>query len=825
MKYLYQPQEIEPKWQDIWEKTGIFRADTGSKKPKYYSLIEFPYPSGEGLHVGHVRSFTAIDIVARYKRMNGFNVLYPIGFDEFGLPAENFAIKNKISPRVAIDNNVENFKRQLKRLGLSFDWSREVRTADPKYYKWTQWIFLKLLEHGLAYREETLINWCPFCKTGLANEEVEQGRHERCGNLVTKKKTKQWILKITDYANRLIEDLNQVDYLDRISSQQINWIGKSHGLEIDFASPAGTIKVFTTRADTIYGATFLVLAPEHPLSISLLTKEHKEQALEYIKEAQGLSDLSRQMDNKQKTGIFTGSYAINPANNTKIPIYIADYVLMGYGSGAIMAVPAHDKRDFDFATKYNIDIIPVIEPIDGSGSSELFSTDNGTMINSGQYNGLDNQKAKDIISQDLISQNKASSVVNYKLRDWIFSRQRYWGEPIPVIHCNKCGIVPVPEADLPVLLPEVESYQPTETGESPLANIDDWVNVACPKCSEMARRETDTMPNWAGSSWYYLRYMDPNNDQVFASKEALDYWGQVDLYNGGMEHTTLHLLYSRFWHKFLYDIDLVPYSEPYAKRRSHGMVLAADGKKMSKSLGNVVSPDQAINDYSADSLRMYEMFMGPYSDRSNWSQDKLGGIYKYLLRLYTVFDYASKAKDKSSSDINEELIVALNKNLNLLIKKVSADIEALKFNTIISSYMEFTNNLYEQQNLEMIQRYGMHHPEIRSIMITFIKLLAPVVPFLAEELYACFEDGNSSVHLSSWPQWQAELINEDITYISIQVNGKFKAQLAVDDSTSPDDLESQATAILTSKGILKNFKVDKIILISGKVINFVGQKI
>lgn len=636
---MYNPQKIELKWQKKWEQLSLNKAKDFSKKPKQYILIEFPYPSGDGLHVGHVRSYSALDAIVRKKRMQGFNVLYPIGWDAFGLPTENYAIKTGIHPVKVTEKNTKIFKKQLKSLGLSFDWSREVNTTDPEYYKWTQWIFLQLLKKDLAYQAKIPINWCPSCKTGLANEEVINGKCERCGTEVKKREQKQWMLKITNYADRLLKDLKTVDYSERIENQQVNWIGRSEGVVVKFQVPTvdNQVEVFTTRIDTLFGVTALVLAPEHKL-IEKLKPDIKnwEKVQKYIKQANKKSELERTDLEKEKTGVsLEGVYAINPGSKQKIPVWIGDYVIATYGGGAVMLVPAHDQRDYEFAKKYDIEIKEVIE---GGDISEQAFTDYGTLINSGEFNDLKSKQAIQKITKWLENKRLGKKAVNYKLRDWIFSRQHYWGEPIPVVHCKKCGVVPIPEKDLPLKLPYVKKYKPTKTGDSPLAEIKQWVNTKCPKCGGSAKRETDTMPNWAGSNWYFLRYCDPKNNNQLADKKKLKYWMPVDLYNGGMEHTTLHLLYSRFIYKFLYDINVVPGPEPYAKRRSHGMVLAEDGRKMSKSLGNVINPDQAVKGYGADSLRLYEMFMGPFDQAINWSTQGLEGCYKFLKKVWRLFN-------------------------------------------------------------------------------------------------------------------------------------------------------------------------------------------
>ena len=784
----YDHKEIEGKWQEKWEKDAIYQAEDFSKKPKFYCLIEFPYPSGEGLHVGHPRSYSALDVVARKKRMQGFNVLYPIGWDAFGLPTENYAIKTKRKPQDVTKENIATYRKQLKSIGLSFDWSREVDTSDPEYYKWTQWIFLKLFEKGLAYQDEIAINWCPSCKIGLANEEVIAGKCERCGHIAEKRMQKQWMLKITDYAERLLNDLDSVDYLEKIKVQQVNWIGRSEGASIPFKiKDGGSLEVFTTRPDTIFGATYMVVAPEHELAKSSKDKKVKD----YIKKAFAKSDLERGELEKEKTGVeIPGVLAINPANGKEIPVWVADYVLPHYGTGAIMAVPAHDERDFLFAKKFKLPIVKVVLPPSlgtavrnaedlavGAKSELRVESDcylgKGVLTNSGEFDGLGSEEAKGKI----VKKTGAKKTVNYKLRDWIFSRQHYWGEPIPLIHCEKCGVVPVPEKDLPVELPDVDAYEPTDTGESPLAKIDSWVNVKCPKCEGEAKRETDTMPNWAGSSWYFLRYVDPKNSKELADKKKLEYWTPVDLYNGGMEHTTLHLLYSRFWHKFLFDIGVVPTSEPYAKRHSHGMVLAEDGTKMSKSKGNVVNPDEIVNHYGADTLRLYEMFMGPFGEAIPWSTTSMIGVRRFLERVFKL--------DKQERD---------NTITHKTIKKVTEDIDKMKFNTAISSLMEYVNS-------------GEYDYEV------LLKLLAPFAPHIVEELW----EGESSIHLESWPVFDSEKAKDEKINFVIQVNGKLKGTFEVDSGLREDD----AMSLVKEDSKFKDLEIKKVIFVPDRLINLV----
>jgi len=748
----YNPQKIEAKWQEEWEKLGLYEAKDFDKKLKQYILVEFPYPSGDGLHVGHARSYSALDAIVRRKRMQGYNVLFPIGYDAFGLPTENYAIKTGIHPIEVTKKNTVIFRKQLKSLGLSFDWSREINTTDPKYYKWTQWIFLQFFKKGLAYQSEMPINWCPNCKIGLANEEAINGKCERCGAETTKKNKKQWLLKITDYADRLIKDLKLVDYPDRIKNQQINWIGRSEGVEIDFSG----IKVFTTRPDTIFGATFLVLSPEHPKSKTFKDPQVKN----YISKVKADYD-------KEKTGVFSGEYAINPATKEKIPIWIADYVLMDYGTGAIMAVPDYDERDKEFAQKYNLEI----------------------------------RKTELVDSEKIVKKIKAKWKINYHLRDWIFSRQHYWGEPIPIIHCEKCGAVPVPEKDLPIELPYVDNYEPTDNGESPLSTINKWVNVKCPKCKGPAKRETDTMPNWAGSNWYFLRYCDPHNDKELADMKKLKYWMPIDLYNGGMEHTTLHLLYSRFVYKFLYDIGVVPASEPYAKRCSHGMVLASDGQKMSKSRGNVINPDEVVKKYGADTIRLYEMFMGPYEDAISWSTENLEGCARFLRKIWNIFEN----KSKISKETSKELI----QKLHYTIKKVGDDLDGMKFNTAIASMMEMLNMWHEENNV--LSKDGAEN---------FLKILAPFAPHIAEELWENL--GNKkSIFLESWPEYDEKLIKKDMIDLIIQVNGKVRDKVEAKSDISENEAKKLALSNEKIKSWLNNQEPKKIIFVKGKLINIV----
>lgn len=795
----YNPQKIESKWQKYWEENNFYQAEDFSRKPKKYILIEFPYPSGEGLHVGHVRSYAALDAVARKKRMEGYNVLFPIGWDAFGLPTENYALKTGIHPSLATEENIANYKRQLKNLGLSFDWSREINTTDPKYYKWTQWIFLKLFEKGLAYQAEIPINWCPACKIGLANEEVVSGACERCGAPAEKKVLKQWMLKITAYADRLIEDLEKVDYPARVKTQQIEWIGKSYGTEIDFkvVDSNEKIKVFTTRTDTIFGVTALVLAPEHPLAEELVIKENKEKVEKYIREAKKKSDFEREKIEKEKTGVFAGSYCLNPVNNEKVPIWIGDYVVATYGGGAVMVVPAHDYRDYDFAKKYELEIREVVSG--GNIQKDAF-VDYGILINSSQFNGLSSKEAIKKITESLEKKDLGRETVQYKLRDWVFSRQHYWGEPIPIIHCQKCGAVPVPEKDLPVKLPYVEKYQPTGTGQSPLANITEWVNVVCPECGGAARRETDTMPNWAGSNWYYLRYCDPNNDKVLADSKKLKYWLPVDWYNGGMEHTTLHLLYSRFIYKFLFDIKVAFQSEPYQRRTSHGIVLAEDGRKMSKSFGNVINPDDIVDKYGADTLRIYEMFMGPFDQTIAWSAQGVKGVSRFLGKVWQLF-LESSENQKSSP----EILKALHK----LNKKIDEDLEITKFNTIIAAFMEFVNLAGEKK-----EKVG------KDTIKRFLILLSPFAPHLAEELWQKL-GYQKSIFEEKWPKPEPKLIKEEVITLVIQVNGKVRDKIEVETNISEEKAKDLAISREKIKNRILGKEIKKVIFVPGKLINIV----
>ena len=797
----YDHKKIEKKWQERWDKEGCFNASNDFSKPKYYALIEFPYPSGQGLHVGHPRPYTALDIVARKRRMEGYNVLFPIGWDAFGLPTENYAIKNNIHPAIVTEKNIKRFKEQIKSLGLSFDWTREINTTDPEYYKWTQWIFLKLLENDLAYKTEMAVNWCTSCKCVLANEEVVNGVCERCGSPVVRKNKTQWVLRITKYAERLINDLDLVDYIPRVKTQQKNWIGRSTGAEVDFETTAGeTLTVYTTRPDTLFGATYMVISPEHHYIDGWKDKIKNFNKIEaYREEAAKKSDFERTELAKEKTGVeIKGVRAINPVNGKEIPIFISDYVLMTYGTGAIMAVPAHDKRDWDFAKAFSL---PMIEVVAGGDIEKEAFTDieTGTMVNSDFLNGLSVEDAKKKIIEYLSEKGVGRPKVNYKLRDWIFSRQRYWGEPIPVVHCPHCGIVPLPESELPLLLPDVKSYQPTDTGESPLSQIEDWVNTTCPKCGKAAKRETDTMPQWAGSSWYFLRYTDPENKDALASKEALDYWMPVDWYNGGMEHTTLHLLYSRFWHKFLYDIGVVPTPEPYAKRTSHGMILGENGEKMSKSRGNVVNPDEVVAEYGADTLRLYEMFIGDFEKSAPWSTSSMKGCRRFLDRVYALGELLSDEKGYSSD---------LEKSFHKTVKKVSEDIEEMKFNTAIAAMMSLINEIYAKGRIS------------RKELETFLTLLNPFAPHITEELWekAGFED---IIARAEWPSYDENKTVDDEIEIPVQINGKLKAVLKFAKDIDKDAAINAAKTDEKIAPLIDKKTIVKEIFVPGKMINFV----
>lgn len=798
----YNFKAIEKKWQDKWEETGAFHAETNSKKPKFYTMIEFPYPSGAGLHVGHPRSYTALDIIARKRRMEGYNVLYPIGWDAFGLPTENFAIKNKVHPKIVTAKNIANFTRQLKMLGFSFDWSREINTTDPSYYKWTQWIFLQLFKHGLAYKQEMPINWCTGCKVGLSNEEVVNGVCERCGSEVVQKRKSQWMLKITEYAQRLIDDLDDVNYLEKIKTQQKNWIGRSEGAEVKFKLSTGDeMIVYTTRADTLFGATYTVMSPEHPLIEKMKDSiTNYDEVLAYKTEAAKKSEFERTELAKEKTGVkLEGIYAVNPANGAKLPVFISDYVLVTYGTGAIMAVPAHDSRDWDFAKKFNLPIIEVVSG--GKNVQEEAYTDvyNGNMVNSEFLNGLPVKEAIPTMIEWLEKQGLGKRKVNFKLRDWVFSRQRYWGEPIPLVHCDKCGWVPIPESELPLELPEIETFEPGENGESPLAKAYDWIETTCPCCGGKAQRETDTMPQWAGSSWYFLRYMDPHNDEALASKEALEYWSPVDWYNGGMEHTTLHLLYSRFWHKFLYDIGVVPTKEPYMKRTSHGMILGENNEKMSKSRGNVVNPDEVVEEFGADAFRTYEMFIGAFDQSTPWSQQGLKGCYKFLERVWNLQSIVNDEEGYSAD---------LEKNINKAIKKVGEDFERMKFNTAIATMMSLVNDFSKKGSVT------------KGEYKTLITLLNPVAPHMTEELWLTYGNGEL-LSLQPWPKYDEGKTVDDEIEIVVQINGKIKDKLMIPAGLDKDGTQEAAMNTEKIKGLIEGKNVVKVIAVPGKLVNIV----
>lgn len=800
MKYNH--KAVEEKWQKIWEDKGVFHASEDTGKEKFYALIEFPYPSGQGLHVGHPRPYTALDTVARKRRLEGYNVLYPIGWDAFGLPTENYAIKNHIHPEIVTKKNIARFKKQIQSLGISFDWSREINTTDPEYYKWTQWIFIQLYKHGLAYKKEMNVNWCTSCKCVLANEEVVNGVCERCGSEVVHKVKSQWMLKITEYADRLINDLDLVNYPDRVKAQQKNWIGRSKGAEVDFTTTTGdTLTIYTTRADTLYGATYMVISPEHPMIEKWADKiSNMDEIKKYQEAAARKSDFERTEVAKEKTGVrIDGVNAINPVNNKEIPIFISDYVLVSYGTGAIMAVPAHDTRDWEFAKKFDL---PIIEVVKGGNVQEEAYTDcaKGIMVNSGMLDGLTVDEAKKKIIDWLTSEGKGHSKVNYKLRDWVFSRQRYWGEPIPMVYCEKCGYVPIDEKDLPLRLPMVESYEPTDNGESPLAKMTDWINTTCPCCGGKAKRETDTMPQWAGSSWYYHRYMDPHNKNAIASKEALDYWSPVDWYNGGMEHTTLHLLYSRFWHKFLYDIGVVPTPEPYAKRTSHGMILGENGEKMSKSRGNVVNPDEIVDEYGADTMRLYEMFIGDFEKAAPWSKASIRGCRRFVERYWNLQSVLIDG-DK----IRPELEGAFNK----AIKKVGEDIENIKFNTAIATLMALINDI---SNVKSINK-----EELRIFSI----LLNPFAPHVTEEVYEACKLGNGILAEAEWPEYDESKCVDESVEIVVQVNGKIKAKLNIPVDADKDAVLDLAKNDENVKKAIDGMKIIKEIVVPKKLVNLV----
>lgn len=796
----YDHKKIEQKWHEIWDENQPFQAKNDSDKPKFYPLVEFPYPSGQGLHVGHPRSYTALDIVARKRRLDGYNVLYPIGWDAFGLPTENYAIKHKVAPKEITASNIANFKRQLKSLGLSFDWSREINTTDPEYYKWTQWIFIKLFEQGLAYKTTMPVNWCPSCKAGLSNEEVIQGACERCGGQVVRKEKNQWMLRITKYADRLIDDLDLVDYIERVKLQQKHWIGRSYGMEISFPVSDTSLSVFTTRPDTIYGSTYMVISPEHPI---IHQKEdiieNMQEIMAYREEAAKKSEFERTEINTDKTGVrIRGLNAVNPLTKKEIPIFVSDYVLMTYGTGAIMAVPGHDQRDHEFAKAFDL---PIVEVVSGGDVQKEAHTDiqNGKLVNSDLINGLDVKSAIEKISDHIEKEGIGNKKVNFKLRDWVFSRQRYWGEPIPLVHCEKCGWVALKEDQLPLVLPEVESYEPTDDGESPLSKMTEWVNTTCPDCSGPARRETDTMPQWAGSSWYYLRYADPHNDQELASQKALDYWLPVDWYNGGMEHTTLHLLYSRFWHKVLYDIGAVSMAEPYAKRTSHGMILGENNEKMSKSRGNVVNPDDIVEEYGADTFRMYEMFIGDFEKSVPWSSLGIKGCRRFIERVWKLQELIQK------EDVYSKKIESL---LHKTIKKVTEDYENLKFNTAIAAMMSLLNDIYSAE--------GITENDYKTLLI----LLNPVAPHVTEEIWTAM-GYYGHLNEASWPSYDEAKLVETTIEIPVQINGKVRGKIVVAAGLPKEDIITMAQSDITISEMIGEKPVKKIIYVPGKILNIV----
>ena len=800
----YDHKAIEPKWQKIWEDKGVFHAEDNSDKDKFYALIEFPYPSGQGLHVGHPRPYTALDIVSRKRRLQGYNVLYPIGWDAFGLPTENYAIKNHIHPRIVTQQNVARFKKQIQSLGISFDWSKEINTTDPEYYKWTQWIFLQLFKKGLAYKKEMSVNWCTSCKCVLANEEVVNGVCERCGSEVVHKVKSQWMLKITEYADRLIDDLDLVDYPERVKTQQKNWIGRSYGAEVDFKTSTGdTLTVYTTRPDTLFGATYMVISPEHPMIEKWSGILNNIDAVrEYQTAAAKKSDFERTEVAKDKTGVkLDGVTAINPVNGKEIPIFISDYVLVSYGTGAIMAVPAHDTRDWEFAKKFDLPIIEVVKG--GEVEKEAFTNcSTGVMVNSGFLDGKTVEEAKKAITEFLTEKGIGHAKVNFKLRDWVFSRQRYWGEPIPIVHCDKCGYVPVPEDQLPLTLPNVESYEPTESGESPLANMTDWVETTCPHCGGKAHRETDTMPQWAGSSWYFLRYIDPHNKEALASKEAIKYWMPVNWYNGGMEHTTLHLLYSRFWYKFLYDIGVVPNPEPYAKRTSHGMILGSNGEKMSKSRGNVVNPDEVVDEYGADTMRLYEMFIGDFEKSAPWNPQSIKGCRRFIERYWNLQDILTD---------DDNLRPELESSFHKTIKKVGYDIENIKFNTAIAALMALINDITATGSIT------------KKELEIFTILLNPFAPHVTEEVWQQSKLGDGIVAQAQWPSYDEAKCKDDTIEIVVQVNGKVKAKLTVEADIDKDAALAQAKSNEKIAPLIDGKNIIKEIYVPGKLVNIVAR--
>ncbi len=799
----YNPNAIEKKWQNIWDEEKTFKTVIDNSKEKFYALVEFPYPSGDGLHVGHPRSYTALDLISRKRRMQNQTVLYPIGFDAFGLPTENYAIKHKIHPAIVTKNNIENFTRQLKSMGFSFDWDRAIDTTDPDYYKWTQWIFIQMFKKGLAYKKEFPINWCPSCKVGLANEEVVQGKCERCGTAVEHKIRNQWMLKITEYADRLIDDLSEVDYLEHVKTSQINWIGRSFGAEIDFPiiGEDEKLTVFTTRPDTVYGSTYMVIAPEHNIIEKLSSKiENIDEIEKYKSEANKKSEFERSQLVKEKTGVeVKGIKAKNPISGEEMPIWISDYVMITYGTGAIMAVPAHDERDFEFAEKFNL---PIIEVVKGKDSEEIPFSGEGETINSPLIDGLSTEDAKEKIISYLEENNIGKRKKNFKLRDWVFTRQRYWGEPIPMIYCDSCGWQPVSENELPVTLPDVENYEPTDDGSSPLSQIEEFVNTTCPVCGGSAKRETDTMPQWAGSSWYYLRYMDPDNNEALVDKEAVNYFSPVDWYNGGNEHTTLHLLYSRFWHKFLYDIGIVPTKEPYMKRTTQGMILAENGEKMSKSRGNVVNPDDIINDFGADTLRTYEMFISEFDKSTTWSDEAVVGVRKFLDRVWRLQDILVE-----DDEISEDFEILINQS----IKKVNDDYEAMKFNTAISQLMVLTN--------AFIKKSKITKKELEVLLI----LLNPVAPHITEEMWRNLGHSTQIANQNIWPEYDESKLVSDEIEIPIQVNGKVRGKLTVDKDTSKDEIIRLSQEEESVKAFISDKEVKKVIYVPGKILNIVAK--
>ena len=805
MKYDF--KAVEAKWQKVWQDEHTFHAEIDHSKPKFYALVEFPYPSAAGLHVGHPRSYTALDIVARKKRQCGYNVLYPMGWDAFGLPTENYALKNHINPEIVTAKNVARFKSQLQALGLSFDWDREINTTDPEYYKWTQWIFLQLYKHGLAYKKATTVNYCTGCKVVLANEEVVNGVCERCGSPVVQRVKSQWMLKITAYANRLIDDLDQVDYIDRVKTQQRNWIGRSHGAEVNFETSAGdTLTVYTTRADTLFGVTYMVISPEHAyikkwIDAGLI--KNVDAVKVYQDEAARKSDFERTELNKEKTGVkIEGVTAIDPVNGAEVPIFISDYVLATYGTGAIMAVPAHDSRDWEFAKKFGLPIIEVVAGGDVTKEAFVAKDDSAVMVNSGFLNGMTVKEAIPAMKKYVVEQGFGKEKVNYKLRDWVFSRQRYWGEPIPLVHCDKCGWVPVPESELPLVLPQVESYEPTDDGESPLSKMTDWVNTTCPHCGGPAKRETDTMPQWAGSSWYFLRYMDPHNDKALASKEALEYWSPVDWYNGGMEHTTLHLLYSRFWHKFLYDIGVVPTKEPYAKRTSHGMILGEGGEKMSKSRGNVVNPNDIVAQYGADTMRLHIMFIGDFEKAVTWSNEAVKGSKRFLDRCWNLMDMID-----DNEQISEKNAAIVHKT----IRKVTQDIDELKMNTAIAALMTMVNAFYAN---------GLSKGDLEMLML----MLSPFAPHMVEEMWEltgyAAKYGKMAMQMS-WPKWDESKTVDAQVEMAVQVGGKFKGTVTVPTDSDQETVVAAAMELDKVKKAVDGMSVVKTILVKNKLVNLI----